>query len=94
MILNRFPGLWVHDTVVLESMFLVNTVPRVTHVTMRDAVFLVKRFIVPHLAKGVKEVHIVYDMPACNLTPKAFEQDIETLNIQCHLIMNIFLSVT
>ena len=75
VILNRFPGLWVPDTVVLEGMFLINTAPLVTHVTMRDyAVFLVKRFIIPHLAKGVKEVHIVYDMPACNLTPKAFEQ--------------------
>ena len=75
MILSRFPGLWVPDTVVLEGMFLINTAPLVTHATMRDyAVFLVKRFIVPHLAKGVKEVHIVYDMPACNLTPKAFEQ--------------------
>ena len=43
---------------------------------MRDyTVFLVKRFIVPHLAKGVKEVHIVYDRPVSNLlTPKAFEQ--------------------
>ena len=67
--------MWVPDTVVLEGMFLINTTPLVTHVTMRDyAVFLVKRFSVSHLAKGVKEVHIVYDMPACNLTPKAFEQ--------------------
>ena len=76
MILSRFPGLWVPHTVVLEGMFLINTAPLVTHATMRDyAVFLVKRFIVPHLAKGVKEVHILYDIPVSNfLTPKAFEQ--------------------
>ena len=76
VILRRFPGLRVPDTVVLEGMFLINSTPLVTHVTIRDyAVFLVKRFIVPHLALGVKEVHIVYDMPACNLTPKSFEQE-------------------
>ena len=76
VILSRFPGLWVPDTVVLEGMFLINTAPLVTHATMRDyAVFLVKRFIVPRLAKGVKEVHILYDIPVSNLlTPKAFEQ--------------------
>ena len=76
VILSRFPGLWVPDTVILEGMFLINTAPLVTYVTMRDyAVFLVKRFVVPHLAKGVKEVHVVYDAPASNLlTPKAFEQ--------------------
>ena len=76
MILSRSPGLWVPDTVVLEGMFLINTAPLVTHATMRDyAAFLVKRFITPHLAKGVKEVHIVYDRPVSNhLTPKPFEQ--------------------
>ena len=36
VILSRFPGLWVPDTVVLESMFLINTAPLVTHATMRD----------------------------------------------------------
>ena len=73
VILTRFPGLWVPDTVVLEGTFLINTAPLVTHATMRDyAVFFVKRFITPHLAKGV---HIVYDRPVSNLlTPKAFEQ--------------------
>ena len=72
VILSRFPGLWVPDTVLLEGMFLINTAPLVTHAIMRDyTVFLVKRFI----AKGVKEVHIVYDRPVSNLlTPKAFEQ--------------------
>ena len=37
--------------------------------------FIVKRFAIPNLVKGVKEVHIVFDRPAGNLhTPKAFEQ--------------------
>ena len=56
--MSRFPGLWVPDTVVLEGMFLINTARLVTHATMRDYAAL--RFITPHLAKGVKEVHIVY----------------------------------
>ena len=53
-------------------MFLINITPLVTNVTVRDyLVFLVKSSISPHLAKGVKKV---YDMPACNLTPKASVQ--------------------
>ena len=66
-------GLWFPDIVVLEGMFLINTSPLLTHATMRD--YAVKRFRVPHLAKGVKEVYIVYDRPVSHLlTPKAFEQ--------------------
>ena len=91
VILSRFPGLWVPDTVVLEGMFLINTVPLVTHATMRDyAAFLVKRFITPHLAKGVKEVHIVYDRPvSTHLLPRLLNRDIGTLNTQCPLNTNI-----
>ena len=76
LIVSMFPGGWVPDSVVLEGMFLINTVPLVTHCLMKDyAKFLVRRFAVPHLAKGVEEVHIVFDRPAGNLrTPKAFEQ--------------------
>ncbi len=56
-------------------MFLINTTPLVIHCTMKDyAQFLVRRFAVPHFAKGVKEVHVVFDNPLNNLrTPKAFE---------------------
>ena len=71
-----FPGGWVPDSVTLEGMFLINTSPLVTHCSMKDyAQFLVRRFAVPHFAKAVKEVHIVFDSPEHNLrTPKAFEQ--------------------
>ena len=64
----QLAGLWVPDTVVLEDTFLINTAPLVTHATVRDyTAFLVKRFITPHLAKGVKEAHTVYDTPLSNL---------------------------
>ena len=74
-----FPGGWVPDTVVLESTFLINTSPLITHSThstIREyGQFLIRRFSIPHFLKGVKEVHILFDRPACNLrTPKAFEQ--------------------
>ena len=60
-----FPGGWVPDSVVLEGMFLINTSPLVKHCTMKDyAQFLVRRFAVPHFARGSKEVHIVFDSPA------------------------------
>ena len=76
LIVSMFPGGWVPDSVVLEGMFLINTAPLVTHSLMKDYVlFMVRRFAVPHFAKGVKEVHIVFDRPTSNLrTPKAFEQ--------------------
>ena len=76
LIVSMFPGGWVPDSVVLQGMFLINTAPLVTHSLMKDYVlFMVRRFVVPHFAKGVKEVHIVFDRPAGNLrTPKAFEQ--------------------
>ena len=70
-----FPGGWVPDSVVLEGIFLINTSPLITHCTMKDyAKFLVRRFAVPHFAKGSKEVHIVFDSPEQNhRTPKSFE---------------------
>ena len=68
VILSMFPGGWVPDTIVLEGMFLINTAPLITHSTMGEyAQFLVRRFSIPHCFKGVKEVYIVFDRPACNL---------------------------
>ena len=56
-------------------MFLINTSPVVTHCTMKDYTkFLVRRFAVPHFARGSKEVHVVFDSPGQNpRTLKAFE---------------------
>lgn len=87
-----FPGGWVPDSAVLEGMFLINTSPLVTRCTMKDyAQFLVRRFAVPHISKGVTEVHIAFDSQAQNLrTPKALSNAAEMPNIQCRLTMNIF----
>ena len=76
VVVSMFPEGWVPDSVVLEGMFLINTVPLVTHTTMKDyARFCLSRFVVPHFAKGAQEVHVVFDNPGrVPHTPKAFEQ--------------------
>ena len=60
---------FLHDSVVLEGMFLINTSPLVTHCTMKDyAQFIIRKFAVTH------QVHIVFDSPGQNPhTPKTFE---------------------
>ena len=95
--MSMFPGGWVPDSVVLEGMFLINTAPLVIHCLMKDyAKFLVRRFAVPHLAKGVEEVYIVFDSPAGNLrTPKRpLSRAAEMPSIQCPLTMSITCLVT
>ena len=76
VITSALPAGWVADSVVLEGMFLINATPLVTHKTMKDySNFLIRRFAVPHLHRGVKEVHIVFDCAGLSLrTPKEFEQ--------------------
>ena len=87
LIVSMFPGGWVPDSVVLEGMFLINTAPLVTHCLMKDyAKFLVRRFAVPHVAKGVEEVHIVFDRPLSRAA--------EMPSIQCPLTMSITCLVT
>ena len=42
---------------------------------MKPCKFIVQRFVVSHLAKGVKEVHTLFDRPVGNCyTLKGFEQ--------------------
>ena len=58
--------LWKPDTIILEGMFLINSSPlygqRKTFIDY--AIFLVKRWIVPHLSKpSAKEVHVLFDHP-------------------------------
>ena len=67
---------WVANAVVLEGMFLINTTPLGTHTSMLDyATFLLRRFVMPHLASGTQEVHIVFDNPGRQPhSPKAFER--------------------
>ena len=61
------------DAVVLEGMF---TSPLCTHSTAKEYTeFLLRRFVVSHLSKGSKEVHIVFDNPGrLPESPKAFER--------------------
>ena len=61
-----YPPLWKPDTIILEGMFLINSSPLYgQHKTFVDyVIFLVKRWIVPHLSKpSVKEVHVLFDHP-------------------------------
>ena len=75
-IVNKFPGGWVPDSVILEGMFLINTTPLASHSAMKEYVmFLFKRFIHPHLSAGAKEVHVIFDNPGRQpCSPKAVEQ--------------------
>ena len=55
---------------------MINSPPLGCHKTLSDYTqFLLKRFISPHLTRGSKEVHIVFDTPGMlPNTPKQFEQ--------------------
>ena len=65
---------WCPDTVIMEGMFLINTTPLHSHKTMAHyATFLMKRFIINHFRKGVAEVHLLFDNPGEQQTPKKFE---------------------
>ena len=67
---------WVPECVLLEGMIIINTTPLGSHKTLKDyATFLINRFIMIHIKRGVTEVHIIFDNPGMlNQTPKLFEQ--------------------
>lgn len=61
---NKFPGGWVPDSVILEGIFLVATTLLATHLAMKEYVmFLVKRSVYPHFTAIVSEVHVIFDNP-------------------------------
>lgn len=56
---------WVPDLVILEGMFLINSASiRTHHVTFQDYLaYIAKRWVVPHLRRGTRAVHVVFDDP-------------------------------
>ena len=76
VIVPAFPPGWVPDVVILEGMFMIQTSPIPTMSYMTDYVqYLLTRFVCPHFAAGVKEVHVVFDNPGSQSeTPKEPEQ--------------------
>ena len=61
---------------ILEGMFLIQTSPMSTMNCMQYYVkLLLSRFVRPHLAAGVQQVHVVFDVPGAQQeTPKEIEQ--------------------
>jgi len=57
-------------------MFLINTTPLGSHKSLGDyGKFLIKRYIMPHLNRSTREVHVVFDNPGrLQNSPKYFEQ--------------------
>ena len=76
IITHQFPPNWIADSVIIDGMFLINCSPLGSHKTMADyGNFLLKRFITPHLRKGSKEIHLLFDEPGQQEeNPKSFEQ--------------------
>ena len=92
---TQLPDGWVPN-VVLEGMFLINTVPLGTHSKMQEyATFLLRCFVLPHLVSGTQEVHIVFDSPRPHSqSPKAFEQKRRDVTKHFHQTINTHTSLT
>ena len=57
-----FPMGWHPDIVVIEGMFMINSVPLRIHTTMSEYTrHLLLRYAVCYLKTGVKEVHVIFD---------------------------------
>ena len=73
---NVHPTQWDADAVLIDSMFLIHISPWGNHKIMSDyGNFLSKQHILPHFARGAKEVHL-FDHPGRHPnSPKVFERD-------------------
>ena len=72
---TTLPESWIADVVVLEGMFMLNTTPLSTHSIIKEALFLLRRFVINFFSSGTNQVHIVFDNPGrLPNTPKAFER--------------------
>jgi hypothetical protein len=59
---SYFPSNWIPDSVLLEGMFLIQTVPSLGVDSYSNYCQMVaSRFILPHFKNGVKEVHVIFD---------------------------------
>ena len=62
--LNSLPETWTPECVMVEGMFMLNTIPLCSHRTFADyANFLSQRFLTPHFTNGAREVHLIFDNP-------------------------------
>ena len=77
VIVSAFPNSWTPDSVILEGMFMVQTAPSPGITTFQQYTdMLLKRFTVPHLKAGTKEVHILFDDPDQTESPKEIERQV------------------
>ena len=77
VIVSAFPNSWTPDSVILEGMFMIQTAPSPGITTFRQYTdMLLKRFTVPHLKAGTKEVHILFDDPDQTESPKEIERQL------------------
>ena len=76
VVISSLPQGWIPDVAILEGMFIVQTPPILTMTYMQDYVqLLLTKFVRPHFAAGVTEVHVIFDNPgALPETPKEIEQ--------------------
>ena len=74
IIVNRLPKGWIPDAVIIDGIFVINTAPLNTHHSMKEySTYLIRRHIVPWLAKGATEVHLIFNNPNRQpMSPKAF----------------------
>ena len=75
-ILNAFPSGWLPDIVILEGMFMINTVPLRIHTHLCHFTrFLLVRYAGWYISAGVPEIHIIFDNPGrFPVHPRIIEQ--------------------
>jgi hypothetical protein len=76
VILTALPKLWVPDTVLLEGMFMIQSSPlSKTYNFHQYCLFLLSRYVLPHLYADPKEIHIIFDNANQEMeSPKVIEQ--------------------
>ena len=86
---SQLPDQWTPELVVIDGMFLIHVKPFGRNTTFADYVkFLLGRFVQPHLKKGTKEVHILFNKsPQSNFNPKQWEQETRDEGQKQHIFM-------
>ena len=65
LFVNSLPADWLPDIVILEGMFIINTVPLRIHSKLSEyVVFLIRRYIAWYIRSGAMEIHLVFDDPS------------------------------
>ncbi|CAG2194307.1 unnamed protein product [Mytilus edulis] len=65
LITETLPNGFIPEVVILEGMFIINSAPiRSHHKTFNHHIqYLVRRWILPHIKSGSKEIHVLFDRP-------------------------------